>query len=138
MDVQDSDEPLNLLDKHKRGSHVVENSRTQGRLLKKRNDYIPKDSRSINEVLPGSQDLNSLPSLTNQFDSMGNLVMYNLYPSQSKLQITNKYTSKLSQYDIIDSESSPKVPHFISNVETSKIQDEEGMSSNYDMKKYRK
>jgi hypothetical protein len=39
---------------------------------------------------------------------------------------------------MIDSESSPKVPHFISNVETSKLQDDEGISSNYDMNKYKK
>ena len=39
---------------------------------------------------------------------------------------------------MMDSESSPRLPHFISNVDTSKQQDEEGMSSNYDMNKYRK
>jgi hypothetical protein len=120
MDVQENDMlASSKMQESKRGSHVVEN---QGRLLKKRNDYGQKDNcRSINENRPGSQELNIQHSLADQFSSMGNLQKYNMqYPSQSKLQITNKQPSKFSQYDIIDSESSPKVPHFISNVETSK------------------
>ena len=62
-----------------------------------------------------------------------------MYPSQSKLQIISKSKMQpLLMYDV-SSLSSPKVPHLISAVEmSSKLQDEEGMSSNYEMKKYKR
>jgi hypothetical protein len=49
----------------------------------------------------------------------------------------NSKFQHLSQYDLGDSNSSPQ--HKFSNdiMMSSKIHDEEGMSSNYDMKNYR-